>query len=45
MFYADMKGLDKTETDSQKFTANSDGTISPLKAPELVLGMEATSGT
>ena len=45
VFYADMKGQDKKETDSQKFTANSNGTISPLKAPELVLGMEATSGT
>ena len=45
VFYADMKGQDKKETDSQKFTANSNGTISPLKAPDLVLGMEATSGT
>ena len=44
VFYGDMKGEDKKETDSQKFIANSNGTISPLKAPDLVLGMEATSG-
>ena len=43
-FYADMKEADQSTQDSQKFTANADGTISPLKAPGLVLGMEATSG-
>ena len=45
VLYADMKDEDKKTTDAQKFVANSNGTISPLKAPELVLGMEATSGT
>ena len=42
IFSADMKGQDRKETDSQKFTLNSNGTISPLNAPELVLGMEET---
>ena len=45
VLYADMKGEDQKATDAQKFVANSNGTLSPLKAPELVLGMEATSGT
>ena len=37
-----MKGQDRKNTDSQKFIVNSNGTISPLNAPELVLGMEET---
>ena len=45
VLYADMKGEDKNAEDAQKFVANPNGTISPLKAPELVLGMEVTSGT
>ena len=45
VLYADMKGEDEKAADAQKFEVNSNGTISPLKAPELVLGMEATSGT
>ena len=45
VLYAYLKGDDQKATDAQKFAANSNGTISPLKAPELVLGMEATSGT
>ena len=45
VFYADMKDADQTTQDSQKFKTNANGTISPLKAPDLVLGMEATSGT
>ena len=45
LFYADLKGSTQALEDSQKFKANADGSISPLKAPELVLGMEATSGT
>ena len=32
-----------TKDDNQKFVANNDGTISPMKAPGMVLGMEATS--
>ena len=45
VFYADMKGQGQHLEDSQKFKANVNGTISPLKALELVLGMETTSGT
>ena len=29
--------------DNEKFTINRDGTISPLKAPNLVIGMIATA--
>ena len=29
--------------ENQKFTINKDGTISPLKAPNLVIGMIATA--
>ena len=45
VFYADMKGQGQHLEDSQKFKANGNGTISPLKAVDLVLGMETTSGT
>jgi hypothetical protein len=37
VFYDNHKG------DNQKFVVNKDGTISPLKAPGVVLGMQATS--
>ena len=40
-----MKGQGQHLEDSQKFKANGNGTISPLKAVDLVLGMETTSGT
>ena len=39
LFYQDLK------EDFQKFKSNSDGTLSPIKAPDLVIGMEATSGS
>ena len=39
VFYPDLK------VDFQKFKANTDGTISPLLAPEMVLGIETTSGS
>ena len=29
--------------DNEKFTVNKDGSISPLKAPNLVIGMIATA--
>ena len=45
VFYADMKGQGEQLEDSQKFKANTNGTISPLKAVDLVFGMERTSGT
>ena len=45
VLYADMKGQGKHLEDSQKFKVNGNGTISPLKAVDLVLGMETTSGT
>ena len=45
VFYADMKGQGQQLEDSQKFKANANGTISPLKSVDLVLGMETTSGT
>ena len=32
-----------TKTENEKFTANADGTISPLAGPELVVGMQPTS--
>ena len=32
----------KHGNDNQKFSVNQDGTISPLKAPEMVIGMEKT---
>ena len=38
-------GCSKRKEDSQKFVANENGTISPLKAVDLVLGMETRSGT
>ena len=31
-----------TQHESQKFRANPDGTISPVKAPGVVMGMETT---
>ena len=37
VFYDGPKG------DNEKFTINKDGTISPLKAPNLVIGMIATA--
>ena len=38
-------GCSKRKEDSQKFMANENGTISPLKAVDLVLGMETQSKT
>ena len=37
VFYEGLKG------DNEKFTINKDGTISPLKTPNLVIGMIATA--
>ena len=31
--------------DNEKFTVNKDGSISPLKAPNLVIGMKANGGS
>ena len=39
MFYNMPKG------DDQKFFVNKDGTLSPMKAPNLVIGMKANDGS
>ena len=31
--------------DNERFTVNKDGSISPLKAPNLVIGMKANGGS
>ena len=36
---------DASEEETKKFVVNKDGTISPLKAQNLVIGMIATDGS
>ena len=36
---------DMPKGDEQKFIVNKDGTLSPMKAPNLVIGMKANGGS